>query len=82
MARRKRRLRRIPSPAQIDASQRNGKRSKGRARLVIDQTRWDALCFEGLSMPKIAAALGVSLSTLERRKAEQLRKIRSGALGE
>jgi DNA invertase Pin-like site-specific DNA recombinase len=79
---RKKHIKRIPTPNQVDASRRNGKASPGRPRVAIDWKRVDDLFWESVSETDIAAALGIHVRTLQRRRAERDAASKPDALGE
>lgn len=69
------RNRRETSPARSEASRRNGAKSTGRPRALVDMAKVHRLCFEGsttgATVESIARKLGVSVRTLKRRAQEQ-----------
>ncbi len=77
---RKKKLSRIPTPKQQEASARNGANSPGRPRVAINWKRVDDLFWEGDKA--IAAALGISVRTLQRRRATRHAASKPDALGE
>jgi DNA invertase Pin-like site-specific DNA recombinase len=79
---RKKHIKRIPTLNQIDASRRNGKASPGRPRIQIDWKRVDDLFEEGSSERDIAAALGIHVRTLQRRRVIRYAASKPDALGE
>jgi hypothetical protein len=79
---RKTKPKRILTPAQQEASLRNIANSHGRPPRPIDWQRVDDLFWNGVNDTGIAAALGISERTLERRRAERDAVSKPAALGE
>ena len=79
---RKTKPKRILTPAQQEASLRNIANSHGRPPRPIDWKRIDDLFWEGVSETDIAAALGIHVRTLQRRRAERASEPKPAALGE
>jgi DNA invertase Pin-like site-specific DNA recombinase len=79
---RKPKPKRIMTPARREASLRNIAKSHGRPPRPIDWKRVNDLVWEGVSETDIAAALGISPRTLQRRRVIRYAASKPDALGE
>jgi hypothetical protein len=70
---------RIMTPARREASLRNIAKSNGRPPRPIDWKRVDDLFWEGVNEEGVAAALGISIWTLQRRRATRHAVPKQGA---